>query len=339
MHVTKIAGLPAVHDFFAAADRAKLRIFHKERNHWGCNGYLCVEYAFASEAFLREANAALLCPSDKPWEDVKPETATRTKPEATETTAPVETATPAETTKAFGRRSDVTPLFNEDLIPENAVVDMNIGTNYDPLITMEGRHRILVDPLFYVCDSNAKSTTDVTAFCFAVSDQTTHFSNFLEYNDNGVSSSLSKVSAGTSHAKFQVKSKRTVLVLEANVLFSAIDNRNTTIHRLKMDMQGWELSSLRNILELLKKPRFVAHIMAECFCEKDGKQIYEVDNSCEKIDQLLKEADYETKARIVGNGEWGDVIGYKKGMGLDFLEGAAWEGRRPESDIPRLIRQ
>ena len=237
------------------------------------------------------------------------------------------------------RRSDVTPLFNEDLIPENAVVDMNIGTNYDPLITMEGRHRILVDPLFYVCDSNAKSTTDVTAFCFAVSDQTTHFSNFLEYNDNGLSSSLSKVSAGTSHAEFQVKSKRTVLVLEANVLFSAIDNRNTTIHRLKMDMQGWELSSLRNIIELLKKPRFVAHIMAECFCEKDGKQIYEVDNSCEKIDQLLKEADYETKVRIVGNGEWGDVIGYKKGMGLDFLEGAAWEGRRPESDIPRLIRQ
>ena len=28
------------------------------------------------------------------------------------------------------RRSDVTPLFNEDLIPENAIVDMNIGTNY-----------------------------------------------------------------------------------------------------------------------------------------------------------------------------------------------------------------
>lgn len=80
MHVTEIADLPAVHDFFAAADRAKLRIFHKERNHWGCDGYLCVEYAFASEAFLREANAALLCPSGVlplPSAEMKPKTATR----------------------------------------------------------------------------------------------------------------------------------------------------------------------------------------------------------------------------------------------------------------------
>ena len=64
MHIRKqIADLPAVHDFFAAADRAKLRIFHKERNHWGCAGYRCVEYAFVSESFLREANAAAVCPS------------------------------------------------------------------------------------------------------------------------------------------------------------------------------------------------------------------------------------------------------------------------------------
>ncbi|KAL7539232.1 hypothetical protein ACHAWF_006337 [Thalassiosira exigua] len=49
-------------DFFEATDKAKLRIFHKERNHWGCNGYICVEYAFASESFLREANRAVLCP-------------------------------------------------------------------------------------------------------------------------------------------------------------------------------------------------------------------------------------------------------------------------------------
>ena len=64
MHIrTQMTGLRAVHDFFAAADRAKLRIFHKERNHWGCSGYLCVEYAFVSEPFLREANAAAVCPS------------------------------------------------------------------------------------------------------------------------------------------------------------------------------------------------------------------------------------------------------------------------------------
>eukprot|EP00578_Thalassiosira_sp_NH16_P023566 CAMPEP_0181103446 /NCGR_PEP_ID=MMETSP1071-20121207/14870_1 /TAXON_ID=35127 /ORGANISM="Thalassiosira sp., Strain NH16" /LENGTH=593 /DNA_ID=CAMNT_0023186521 /DNA_START=111 /DNA_END=1892 /DNA_ORIENTATION=+ len=326
---TQDADLPMVHDFFAAADRAKLRIFHKERNHWGCYGYNCVEYAFASEEFLREANEALLCPSGYlplPSVDMKLESGSQDQ--ARSTTTSFEAVTPVEATNLFIEEGR--PLFDEDLIPKNTVVDMNIGTNYDPLITMEGRHRILVDPLFYVCDSNAKLTTDVTAFCFAVSNQTTHFSTFLEYNDAGVSSSLSKVSSGTSHAGFQVKSKKTVLVLEANVLFSAIDNRNTTIHRLKMDMQGWELSSLRNFFGLLKRPRFVAHIMAECFCERNGKQIYDVDNSCEKIDQLLKEADYETKGGCE-SGEWSDVIGYKKGMGLEFFNGSwAWEGRRPD---------
>ena len=76
--------LPTVHDFFAAADRAKLRIFHKERNHWGCNGYKCVEFAFASEAFLREANAALFCQSGVlplPSAENKRTTAARTRPE------------------------------------------------------------------------------------------------------------------------------------------------------------------------------------------------------------------------------------------------------------------
>ena len=41
--------------------RAKLRITHKERNQWGCDGYRCVEYALVSEAFLREANGAVMC--------------------------------------------------------------------------------------------------------------------------------------------------------------------------------------------------------------------------------------------------------------------------------------
>ena len=50
--------------FFAAADRAKLRITHKERNQWGCDGYRCVEYALVSEAFLREANGAVVCATE-----------------------------------------------------------------------------------------------------------------------------------------------------------------------------------------------------------------------------------------------------------------------------------
>lgn len=226
--------------------------------------------------------------------------------------------------------TSVTSLFDHDLIPANSVVDVNIGTYLDPLISREGRHRILVDPLFYVCDSNAKLTNKVTAFCFAVSDYT-RFSTFYEYDSQGSSSSLSQVTAGTTHGRFSVKHKRTVLVLEASVLFSAIYNRNTTIQRLKMDMQGHELASISNFQGLLKKKNFISHIMAECFCPKGGKQIYQVDNSCEKIAKVLQEADYETKqGGCAGIAEWSDVVAYKKGLGLNFLHMRDWLGRRPE---------
>jgi hypothetical protein len=50
-------------DFFWGADKAKMRVFHKERNGWGCQGIKCVEYALASETFLREANRDSICPS------------------------------------------------------------------------------------------------------------------------------------------------------------------------------------------------------------------------------------------------------------------------------------
>jgi len=46
---------------FEAADKAKMKIFHKERNHWGCDGYRCLEYALIHEDFLREANRAAIC--------------------------------------------------------------------------------------------------------------------------------------------------------------------------------------------------------------------------------------------------------------------------------------
>jgi hypothetical protein len=51
-----------INSLFKAADRAGMRIFHKEGNHWGCRGYGCVEYAFVHEAFLRKANAYTFCP-------------------------------------------------------------------------------------------------------------------------------------------------------------------------------------------------------------------------------------------------------------------------------------
>ena len=53
-----------LYNFFLAADRAKLRITHKERNQWGCAGSRCVEYAFVSETFLREVDGAVICQSE-----------------------------------------------------------------------------------------------------------------------------------------------------------------------------------------------------------------------------------------------------------------------------------
>ena len=47
--------------FFEAADKAGFRITHKERNHWGCDGYKCVEYALVSNDYLRRATASVIC--------------------------------------------------------------------------------------------------------------------------------------------------------------------------------------------------------------------------------------------------------------------------------------
>ena len=179
-------------------------------------------------------------------------------------------------------------------------------------------------------DSNAKITEEATAFCFAVSNFT-GFTTFYEYNGNGVSSSLSKVSVGTSHEIFPVQAKRTVLVLEAMVPFSAIHSRNTKINRLKLDMQGYELTTLRNIRDLLDDDSFILHIKAECFCPRsdNNKQIYEVDNSCVDITSLLRESGYETSGGECRDSEWSDVTAHKKAPGLDFLPESDWEGERP----------
>jgi hypothetical protein len=50
-------GYESIANLFDMADKASMRVFHKERNHWGCSGYNCVEYSFVSESFLRKANA------------------------------------------------------------------------------------------------------------------------------------------------------------------------------------------------------------------------------------------------------------------------------------------
>ena len=208
--------------------------------------------------------------------------------------------------------------FNDELIPSNAVLDMNIGTNYSPFGPQDDRYRILVDPLFGVCDSNAKLTSNVTSFCLAVSNFT-GFATFNEYNkQGGVSSSLALVQPGSSHGNFPLLSKRTVLVLEADILFTAIHRKNTQIHRLKLDLQGYELTVLRNSQTLLRDTELVVHIMAECFYpNKDGLQIYQVDNSCDEISAVLQTAGYVTYFKNnTRNG--GDVIAYKKGVAENF---------------------
>jgi len=63
LHKSTAVNSTQLYNFFQAADRAKFRITHKERNHWGCAGYKCVEYALTSESFLREVNGATLCPA------------------------------------------------------------------------------------------------------------------------------------------------------------------------------------------------------------------------------------------------------------------------------------
>ena len=113
-------------------------------------------------------------------------------------------------------------------------------------------------------------------------------------------------------------SKQTVLVLEAHILFTAIHSKSTQIVRLKLDLQGYELTVLWNIQTMLRDTELVVHVMAECFNPNEARlQIYEVDNSCEKISTLLKDVGYVTK--IVGaSAEWGDVIAFKVGVATDF---------------------
>lgn len=151
----------------------------------------------------------------------------------------------------------------------------------------------------------------------------TGFATFNEYNPRegtGRSSSLAHVQPGTSHERFEVLSKRTVLVMEAAVLLLAIASKNTTVHRLKLDMQGFELTVLKNIAPLLSgDSNLVVHVMAECFYpDENGLQIYTIDNSCEKIADLLTDAGYVTKDRGSSSKDYSDVVAYKKGMASDF---------------------
>lgn len=54
-----------VHDkartFFGGAEQAGFMVFHKERNHWGCDGYKCVEYSLIHAVEARKLFEATHC--------------------------------------------------------------------------------------------------------------------------------------------------------------------------------------------------------------------------------------------------------------------------------------
>jgi hypothetical protein len=57
MHGT---ALERIASFFDGADLAGFMVFHKERNHWGCQGYACVEFSLihkdAAEMIFRHTH-------------------------------------------------------------------------------------------------------------------------------------------------------------------------------------------------------------------------------------------------------------------------------------------
>jgi hypothetical protein len=48
--------------FFSGADKCGLRLYHKEPNYWGCNGYKCMEFAFISEKLALKSHISQHCP-------------------------------------------------------------------------------------------------------------------------------------------------------------------------------------------------------------------------------------------------------------------------------------
>ena len=60
----------AILHFFKGAEKCGLSVFHKERNHWGCHGYRCVEFSLISSHMALQEYIASHCPRAQP-DDVK----------------------------------------------------------------------------------------------------------------------------------------------------------------------------------------------------------------------------------------------------------------------------
>jgi len=216
----------------------------------------------------------------------------------------------------------VTHAFDMDQ-PKGRIVDINIGCNFSPMPAKEGNFLLLVDPLPDVCSSLSqqfKTNTDVAVLCCAISNYTGS-ATFLRYNTNGQSSSLSSTINGTFD--FPVDSKDTVIVLEGAEVLGDLIRKQNQIERLKTDMQGYDLTTLKNLRPLLQTEGQIIHIKSECFF---SEQYQGVDNSCHEMVDYLRSLGYTAKVTQDSFQEhktWGDVYAYKT-PALDFLDLQMW---------------
>jgi len=213
-------------------------------------------------------------------------------------------------------------------LPNNTLVDVNIGTNLSPFPTNAGHYTILVDPIPSICRNliaRFASDARVCFLCLAVADYS-GTAEFKIYNDQGVSSSLTSVTNGTSTERFKHEEVRQpVFVVQALPLLREALSNNIAIDRLKLDMQGHEFQVLKNIRPILAEagPAKVRHIMAECFFPNGaGKQIYDIENSCDSVSQLLQSVGYTTKVGKT-TAEWGDVHAYRA-PATSFYPASPW---------------
>ena len=214
----------------------------------------------------------------------------------------------------------VTHAFDMDQ-PKGRIVDINIGCNFSPMPAKEGNFLLLVDPLPDVCSSLSqqfKTNTDVALLCCAISNYTGS-ATFLRYNTKGQSSSLSPTIAGTKH-HFPIDSKDSVIVLEGAEVLGDLIRKQNQIERLKTDMQGFDLTALKNLRPLLQIQGQVIHIMSECMFEP----YYEgVNNSCHEMVDYLRSLGYTAKVRSRKHATAGNVLAYKT-PAVGFLGRHMW---------------
>ena len=215
----------------------------------------------------------------------------------------------------------VTHAFDMDQ-PKGRIVDINIGCNFSPMPAKEGNFLLLVDPLPDVCSSLSqqfKTNTDVALLCCAISNYTGS-ATFLRYNTDGQSSSLSPTKAGSKH-RFPLDSKDTVIVLEGAAVLGDLIRKQNQIERLKTDMQGFDLTTLKNLRPLLQIKGQIIHIKSECFFQE---QYQGVNNSCDEMLDYLRSLGYTAKVvSLKKHKRWGDVYAYKT-PALDFLDLQMW---------------